>query len=312
MASEHPTGWSNKIWDLKDLTKTLDRILFVATDYHRWAKTSFVSIDSLPPNEQDRACPICSIAYGEAISEAILPLVERPQKLPCGHHIGNFCISVWLRTSNTCPMCRHKDVCPLSHTGFVSEPLKQYIAACRQWLLWIVKRHGVSRAVALDREFQFRVRIPMAMSWEQWNSITGNKGFIDNIPDIRLILQHHASDHYNAADQPVQDLESPLLNWWGGPPKKAVWDAEFGNRSNSEAWGKLRYDRILWWIYCRWDGCEMLFFSMAAGQFSKEDLEAYEDDMHKGDSPWAFNEDASKWRLSLTTDTLLYDEWLAI
>ena len=312
MATEHPIGWSNKIWDLTDLTKTLDRILFVHTAYNRWSEKSIVSIDSLPPDENDRACPICSVTYGDATSEAVLPVVERPQKLPCGHHIGNFCLSVWLRTSSTCPLCRHKHTVPQRFEGYAVEPLTQYTDACCQWLLWIIKRHGISRAVAIDREFQFRVRVTMGMSWDDWKCITGNKDYIDYIPDIRKILQHHASDHYSDAVQPANDLKSPLLTWWGGLPKMSLWDAEFGDRSDTKAWEKLRYDRIVWWICSPWDGWEILFLSMAAGQISEKDLEAFKEDMQKGDSDAYTHEDPSKWRLSLTTDTLLYDEWLAI
>ena len=312
MATKSPIGWSNKVWDLTELTKKLDRILFAHTAYKRWAKESIVSINSLPPDEDDRTCPICSVPYGEATSEAVLPVVERPQKLPCGHHFGNFCLSVWFRTSKTCPLCRNKHTVPQCCDGDASEPLTQYMLACRQWLLWIIKRHGIPRAVALDREFQSRVRVTMGMSWEEWDSVTGNKGYIDYIPDIRKILQHHASEHYSDADQPAQDIDSPLLTWWGGPPKTLLWDAEFGDRSDTKAWEKLRYDRMVWWIRSRWDGWEMLFLSMAVGQITEEDLTAFEDDRTKGDPhAWTY-EDPSKWRLSLTTDTLLYDEWLAI
>ena len=310
-----PTGnpsWSNKVWDLTELTKTLDRILFVHTAYKRWTKESIAPIDSLPPDEDDRTCPICSVPYGEATSEAVLPIIERPQKLPCGHHFGNFCLSVWFRMSNTCPLCRNKPTIPPRCNGDTSEPLSQYMLACRQWLLWIIKRHGISRAVALDCELQFRVRVTMGMTWEQWNAITGNKGYIDYIPDIRKILQHHASEDYKDAGRPAQDFESPLLTWWGGLPEKPLWDAEFGDVTYREAWEKLRHDRMVWWIASPWHGWEMLFLSMAAGQISKEDLEAFENDMQKGDLDEWMPEEPSKWRLSLTSDTLLYDEWLAI
>jgi len=35
-------------------------------------------------------------------------IIECPIRLPCSHVIGSACIAKWLRTNNTCPICRHK------------------------------------------------------------------------------------------------------------------------------------------------------------------------------------------------------------
>lgn len=69
---------------------------------HAGAGTKF--IEQLPdinlkdfPNELD--CHICMEPFKNAD--------ENPVQLPCGHILGRNCISKWLETSTTCPLCRH-------------------------------------------------------------------------------------------------------------------------------------------------------------------------------------------------------------
>ena len=57
----------------------------------------------------DSTCMICLNAYGDG-SVAIDGIAEGPVRLPCGHHVGFACISIWLSPDNigqnSCPYCR--------------------------------------------------------------------------------------------------------------------------------------------------------------------------------------------------------------
>lgn len=63
-------------------------------------------VDQLPaidfhdlPNDS-HACDICMEPF-DSTDEP-----EQPVKLPCGHVMGRNCITKWLASSNTCPLCR--------------------------------------------------------------------------------------------------------------------------------------------------------------------------------------------------------------
>ena len=49
------------------------------------------------------SCNICMESFGSTED----PESESPVQIPCGHVMGRKCISRWLETSNSCPMCRH-------------------------------------------------------------------------------------------------------------------------------------------------------------------------------------------------------------
>ena len=57
-----------------------------------------ISLDDIP-NATD--CNICMEPFGSTEDP------ESPVQLPCGHVMGRKCISRWLETSNSCPLCRH-------------------------------------------------------------------------------------------------------------------------------------------------------------------------------------------------------------
>ena len=56
-----------------------------------------ISLDDIP-NATD--CNICMEPFGSTEDP------ESPVQLPCGHVMGRKCISRWLETSNSCPLCR--------------------------------------------------------------------------------------------------------------------------------------------------------------------------------------------------------------
>lgn len=55
------------------------------------------------PNER---CGICLEEYGTLSRET--GTIEIEIRLPCSHTIGSACVVTWLKTNNTCPICRHE------------------------------------------------------------------------------------------------------------------------------------------------------------------------------------------------------------
>ena len=60
--------------------------------------------DQVSSDEKHVQCSICLETCGEMVPET--GDFERAVRLPCQHIVGSGCISQWLQTNNTCPMCR--------------------------------------------------------------------------------------------------------------------------------------------------------------------------------------------------------------
>ena len=56
-------------------------------------------------NDEEQQCIICMEECGTMNSET--GLAENAIRLPCEHIVGSGCIAQWLRSNNTCPLCRH-------------------------------------------------------------------------------------------------------------------------------------------------------------------------------------------------------------
>ena len=56
-------------------------------------------------NPEER-CTICLEGYGTLSRET--GNIEVEIRLPCTHTVGSACIATWLRSNNTCPVCRHE------------------------------------------------------------------------------------------------------------------------------------------------------------------------------------------------------------
>lgn len=67
-----------------------------------------VLTEELPSDE--RACHICTETYGATTVgfTAINVSSEPPMRLTCGHVFGKHCITTWLATGTTCPICRRE------------------------------------------------------------------------------------------------------------------------------------------------------------------------------------------------------------
>ena len=57
-------------------------------------------------NNPDERCSICLEGYGSLSRET--GSIEIEIRLPCTHTVGSACIVTWLKTNNTCPICRHE------------------------------------------------------------------------------------------------------------------------------------------------------------------------------------------------------------
>ena len=59
------------------------------------SEKAIAALQRCAPCESDAHCPICLVDLeGEAM------------QMPCGHHFHDACLTKWLRSHNTCPVCR--------------------------------------------------------------------------------------------------------------------------------------------------------------------------------------------------------------
>ena len=72
------------------------------------------SEEVLDYGDNDR-CFVCLQNYGSLTDAGAM---EREIRLPCNHSLGSMCISIWLKSNNTCPICRKELFPDQSHTNF--------------------------------------------------------------------------------------------------------------------------------------------------------------------------------------------------
>lgn len=78
------------------------------------SRDNFSRIDENDEDDKDDECPVCLEPYcGELrrhiSNDGLRPFEDEDQLvLPCGHRLHASCCRDWLRTSATCPMCRHR------------------------------------------------------------------------------------------------------------------------------------------------------------------------------------------------------------
>ena len=74
------------------------------------AKQFLEQLPKIPPGElpAGSSCMICLYTYGARSAEN--GIIESPVRLPCTHHVGLECITIWLSANTTgkysCPYCR--------------------------------------------------------------------------------------------------------------------------------------------------------------------------------------------------------------
>ncbi len=73
-----------------------------------------------PSRHAQTASASCDVAHGECpICYELLSSRDKPTA--CGHRMHKRCLTKWLKTNTTCPMCRHT----LQHTITVDKPVQR-------------------------------------------------------------------------------------------------------------------------------------------------------------------------------------------
>ena len=81
------------------------------------------SEDLLDSGDNDR-CFVCLQTYGTLTDAGA---IEREVRLPCNHSLGSICISTWLKSNNTCPICRKELFPDRPHIDFEEEIVEDEI-----------------------------------------------------------------------------------------------------------------------------------------------------------------------------------------
>ena len=66
---------------------------------------SILKIENSVGSDSRQPCCICLQDFGSLSSET--GVIECGIRLSCSHYVGSSCIATWLRSNNTCPVCRH-------------------------------------------------------------------------------------------------------------------------------------------------------------------------------------------------------------
>lgn len=64
-----------------------------------------LKIENSIKSDPSQPCCICLQNFGTMSSES--GVIEYGVRLTCSHYVGSSCIAIWLRSNNTCPVCRH-------------------------------------------------------------------------------------------------------------------------------------------------------------------------------------------------------------
>ena len=78
---------------------------YYCTMAEEFCRALFQTSNVVPSSDtEDQNCVICLEKTGEMSRET--GLVDLQVRLPCRHSVGSGCIAVWLKTQNSCPLCR--------------------------------------------------------------------------------------------------------------------------------------------------------------------------------------------------------------
>jgi hypothetical protein len=144
---------------------------------------TLVKADALDRNE--RACCICFQPFGP--TESLHGRAEVPVQLPCGHVFGEECISIWARSSNSCPLCRKKvldvDKCS-ANTRFPST------------------------GSATTQSSRFTTQDDVWLDEETWNTSFTDPEHAVSYADIETLIEYYTRDLSNV-DSDYQSQRSP-------------------------------------------------------------------------------------------------------
>ncbi len=99
---------------------------------------SILKMENSVGSDSRQPCCICLQDFGSLSSET--GVIECGIRLSCSHHVGSSCIATWLRSNNTCPVCRHvffpAQPRPYLEHGIIEDetprsPEREYRLCCR-------------------------------------------------------------------------------------------------------------------------------------------------------------------------------------
>ncbi|KAF1926466.1 uncharacterized protein M421DRAFT_422795 [Didymella exigua CBS 183.55] len=153
--------------------------------YTRGTVLTPVKADTLDRNE--RACYICFQPFGSTASLQAGP--EGPVQLPCGHVFGEVCISIWIRSSNSCPFCRKK---VLDIDG------------------WPASRHVPESSSSNTFSSEYTTQDDVWLDEEVWNNSSDSLEDAVSYADIEALIEHYTRDlsNVNFDSQPQRRQEA--------------------------------------------------------------------------------------------------------
>ena len=108
--------------------------------------------------DSGQPCCICLENFGTMSSET--GVVEYGVRLLCSHYVGSSCIATWLRSNNTCPVCRHAffpaQPRPYLEHGIIANESDSY----RLWRAGCSRLNLSNRASALAAQLVAKLRTP--------------------------------------------------------------------------------------------------------------------------------------------------------
>lgn len=132
-----------------------------------------VKADSLDRNE--RTCCICFQPFGSTAS--LQGGTEVPVQLSCGHIFGEACISTWIRSSDSYPLCREKIL------NVDDRPANRH-----------VPDPGSSHALS----FEFASHYDVWLDEEVWNHPSRILEDAVSFADIETLIEHYTGDLLNS------------------------------------------------------------------------------------------------------------------
>ncbi|KAL2063103.1 hypothetical protein VTL71DRAFT_6175 [Oculimacula yallundae] len=169
---------------------------------------TFVDINTLEDNEQDRSCTICTDPLGVAQADHE---AEEPCSLPCGHIIGRSCITQWLETNTTCPFCWKDYRIELSRApSFIGTP-RPLSPAAPLYQISPERRREAQIAQAGSRRRRDDQDPDREVRNEDFNQPAGDAEFLAGLADaVGNSVQQMVQLQVEAREAAERDLISPL------------------------------------------------------------------------------------------------------
>ncbi|KAH7323565.1 hypothetical protein BKA65DRAFT_481375 [Rhexocercosporidium sp. MPI-PUGE-AT-0058] len=189
-----------------------------------------VEIHSMGATEADRACTVCTDPLGVAQGDHD---AEEPCSLPCGHIIGRACITKWLMSNTSCPLCRRDYKIELSRSPDViqdllavapAEPLREISPEARREAQ-IAQSRGQRDEQAPEHE----------ASIDDLDQPAGDANFLDELAvATRASVQQIVQQQIEARHEAQREMLSPMRN--AVRDQMQLTDAASNSRSRRRRW----------------------------------------------------------------------------